>query len=188
MRRRPLLALPAAALAAGLLGLPAFADHHEKGERADAPDLRGFYKLTGGEKYGETIPAARLKDNRATITKERFAVVDKDQADLYASSYKVVGPAKVKGEDGTMMEGCYEIDLVSEIPEKGSKAPALLKVVMGEEDGKKVVKRLHLIYSLDGKRPENFKTADKQLAFVMERTAAPADVDGDAGDEDGEEG
>ena len=184
MTRRPFLA--ACGLAAALSAAPASADHHEGEGMKDMPDIRGFYKMTGGEKYGEKIPADRLKDNRSTITENRWAVVDKDQADLYASTFKFVGPAK--DADGKAMKDAYEIDLVSEIPEKGSKAPALLKVKTGMQDGKKVVKSLTIIYALDGNRPKDFKTQGKQLAFMMERTAAPATVDGDPSDEDAEEG
>ena len=186
MSRRPFLAAAAlAGLAAGVLAAPAAADHHEKGE-AKTPDIRGFYKITGGEKYGEKIPADRLEDNRAVVTDERFAVVDKDQADLYASAYKFVGPAK--DADGKMMEGVWEVDLVSTIPERGSKAPALMKVETKTVKGDKVAEKITLIYALDGQRPKDLKTEGKQLAFMLTRTAAPADEDGTPADEDAEEG
>ena len=189
MLRRTALALSAAGLA--LLAAPALADHHEEGEMK-APDLSGVYKLTGGEKYGEAIPAARLKDNSSTIVGEdgkgRWAVVDKDKADLYASDFKIVGPAKIKGEDGEMMKDVYEIDLLSQIPEAGSKAPGLVKVTKTEKNGKMVVTKIHLIYALDGNRPTDLKTNGKQLAFMMERTAAPATEDGTPADEDEEQG
>ena len=177
--------------AAGLLAAPALADHHEKSEMMKAPDISGVYKLTGGEKYGEKIPADRLKDNTSTIVSTktgegRWAVVDKDQADLYASDYKIGGPAK--DADGKVMKDVYEIDLVSEIPERGSKAPGLVKLGTEMKDGKKVVTKLTLIYALDGVRPTDLKTEGKQLAFMMTRTAAPATEDGTPADEDAEQG
>ena len=167
-------------LAAGLLAAgPALADHHEKGEM---PDIKGFYKIVGGEKYGEKIPADRLKDNRVTITSERFAVVDKDQKDLYASAYKLMKA----GDDAP--KGVYECNLVSEIPEKGSKSPALVKVQLKEKDGKMTVEKLWIIYSLTEERPKDFKTEGKQLMFEMTPLAKPATIDGNPADEDEEQG
>ena len=181
LRRSVPLAL--AAVVASAAAAPA--DHHEK---MDVPDIKGFYALTGGAKYGEKIPADRIKDTVATVTKDTFAVVDKDQKDLYTSTYKIVGPAK--DEDGKMMKDTYEVDLVSTIPKEGTKAPALIKVEMGTKDGMTMVTGMTLIYSLTDRRPKDFAIAEgeKELMFEMKKKAAPATVDGTPADEDEEQG
>ena len=168
MIRRLPSRLAAASAALLLAAAPALADHHEE---TKAPDIRGSYAITGGEKYGEKIPAATLKDNRVTVTADRFAVVDKDNNNLYASTYKLM-PAKdleLKNK-----KGVWFADLVSTIPEAGSKAPALIRVRFeGEGDEKKLV-GMNLIYSLSDQRPTKFKTGPKDLMFKLKKTASPA--------------
>ena len=192
MRYLSTLAATAAILSAG----PAFADHHEEDEGAKAPDLRGAYEILGGEKYGETIPAPELADNRVIITADTFAVVDRDSKQLYASSYKLT-PAKggkkgMKAADGGgaadkkpagMKTETWLADFVSTIPEEGAKAPGKIRVrTKTGKDGKPEVAGLVVIYSLSDQRPKTFKTGAKDLMFKLKKTAEKA---GDGGDKSG---
>ena len=173
----------ALAACAFLLPAAALADHHEGGEKGDAPDIKGAYKITAGEKYGEKIPTARLSDNRVTVTDKQIAVVDKDKKDLYASDYRIAAPVKGKA-------GVYEINLVSTIPAPG-KAMGLVMVEYEKKkdgaagDDEKKIKALKLIYSLGGDRPKDFRTGPKELLFVLTPIAEPAEKDAEDAEEDG---
>lgn len=176
---RALLA-PAAAFAALLSAAPLLAVAQEDDGKTKAPDLRGSYRIVAGEKFGEPVPADRLKDNRVVITADTFAVVDKDSKNLYASTYKLA-PAqdlKLKNKDGV-----WFADLISTIPDQGSKAPALIRVQMkkqkeGQENAEPEIGGLILIYSLSEDRPTRFKTGAKDLLFRLRKMADPT---GDTG-------
>ncbi|QDT14549.1 hypothetical protein [Alienimonas californiensis] len=176
---RALLA-PAAAFAALLSAAPLLAAPQAEDGETKVPDLRGSYKIAAGEKFGEQVPPDRLKDNSVVITADTFAVVDKDSKNLYASTYKLM-PAKnlkLKNKDGV-----WFADLISTIPDQGSKAPALIRVQMkkpkeGQENAEPEIAGLILIYSLSDERPTRFKTGAKDLLFRLRKTTDPT---GDAG-------
>ena len=172
---------PAAALAAVLSAAPAFALAEEGDEKA--PDIRGSYTILAGAKYGEKIPAEKLKDNRVVITADTLAVVDRDSNQLYASSYQLTPP---KEGDLKMknFEDVWYADLVSTIPQKGSKAPALVRVRMKKPradapETKPTITQVWIIYSLSEDRPTKFQTGAKDLMFRLKKETKPADVDGD---------
>ena len=187
---------PLAAAAAILSAGPAFADHHEEGEQAKAPDIRGAYEIVSGEKYGEAIPASELADNRVVITADTFAVVDRDSKQLYANTYKLK-PTRGKGKkaDDAATDSSEEkpagkkmganssswlADFVSTIPKEGVKAPGKVRVrTKTGKDGKPEVAGLVVIYSLSDERPKTFKTGAKDLMFKLKKTAEKA---GDGGD------
>ncbi|MFH5804591.1 hypothetical protein [Alienimonas sp. DA493] len=167
------LFVPAAALAALLSAAPLLADDPE-GE-AKAPDLRGSYRIVAGEKFGEPIPAERLKDNRVIVTSDTLAVVDKESRNLYASAYELMSAKDLKLKK---TDGVWFADLVSTIPDKGSRAPALIRVQMkksqeGREDAEPEIAGLVLIYSLSADRPTKFKTGPKDLLFRLRKMTDP---------------
>ena len=156
-----------------LAAAPALADHHEGADKVKAPDIKGAYEIVGGEKFGEVIPAERLKDNKVVVTADTIAVIDKDSKNLYASTYKLVPAKDLKLKN---KEGVWFLDLVATIPEegKGKKAPGLVKVKLKEKDGKSEVVGMNLIYSLSDKRPAKFKAGAKDLLFKLKKSADPA--------------
>jgi len=176
---RSLLA-PTAALAAALLSAaPLLADDPE-GDRK-APDIRGSYTILSGAKFGEEVPLDRLKDNRVIVTADTFAVVDKDSQNLYASSYTLM-PAKEGELKMKNVEDVWYADLVSTIPQKGSKAPALIRVRMKKPradapETKPEIAQLWIIYSLSEDRPTRFKTGPKDLMFRLKKSTDPVSVE-----------
>ena len=147
------LLIPAALFAAD----PAAKADKKAGADA-AKKLLGEYQIIAGEKYGEAIPAERLKDNMVIITDTTIAVVDRDKKNLYSSSYKIS-----KGTE----KGVWYIDLTSEIPKPGEKALGLIQMKG---------KQASLIYSLTDTRPTSFETGEKELMFKMKKMAKPANL------------
>jgi uncharacterized protein (TIGR03067 family) len=121
-------------------------------QRRPGQRLIGHYHIREGAKDGEKVPEERIKNSSVAITADTITVVDHNDKEVYAASYKLT-----RGKD----RGLWNVDMESKVPKKGEKALGLIK-----RDGE----TLSLIYSLTGKRPEGFdKTEKGQHLFKLER-------------------
>jgi len=91
---------------------------------AKTPLLVGVYQLTGGEKYGQPIPAGRIKGGVVTITEDTITVVDKDEKQLYVTRYEATS---------TDEADTRTVKLTSQVPEGGGTAEGLIRIRVVEE-------------------------------------------------------
>lgn len=134
------------------------ADKKEK-DKDDVAHLVGSYKIVEGERDGQKIPDAHLKDMKVNIAANAITTLDKDSKELYVATYQVDATKKP-----------WKITMTATIapsaPEEKegkAKAEGLIEI-----DGNQV----KLIYALPGgKAPTEFKTDEKQQMFVLKKTA-----------------
>lgn len=148
------------AVGLGLIALAGSAaiaqDRGTKASSADksctCEDLVGRYKIVSGEKYGMKEPEERIEQTFVTWTRDRVVVVDKEKKERYSATYEI---------DST--KNPSTIVMTSKAKESaGDIARGLIK-----KDGDTIT----LIYALPtGEIPKGFKTREKQLMFVMEKT------------------
>jgi len=138
-----------------LAAAPASAAAADEALKAD--DLAGVYEIVSGEKFGVEEPQERIKGSTVRFTKDRVAVVDKEEKEVYGATYKL---EPSRGE-----EGACKIILTSKLAaQEDQVARGLI-----EKTGDKV----QLIYAIPGgDAPRGFKTKDKQLMFVLKKRAS----------------
>lgn len=118
-------------------------------------DLAGVYSLVSGEKYGQGLPQEEIADTSVRITADRIVVLDRDEKEVYVASYQL-HPGRTP----------WRITMATKSPD-GEEATA--EGLIETEGG-----LVRLIYALPGaETPTAFKTADKQLMFVLKKRAAP---------------
>jgi uncharacterized protein (TIGR03067 family) len=126
---------------------------------ADSPndELTGFYTLTSGENSGEKLSPDRVEGTTVRFSRDRILVADREKKELYAATYTLDARQKP-----------WRVTMTSKLPDSEQTVHGLL-----EKEGDTV----RLIYALPGAEPPTeFKTADKQLLFVMTRGQEPAEA------------
>jgi uncharacterized protein (TIGR03067 family) len=146
----------------------AFASSSRADEKsASESRLTGVFKIVGGERNGEKIPAEQLKDVTVRIAENALTTFDRDKKELYAATYKldksqtpwkIVMTARLAPEANTGAVGEKKADAQS------------MGLIAIEGD------TIKLIYALpEGEAPKAFKTEDKQQMFLLERIEESAD-------------
>jgi uncharacterized protein (TIGR03067 family) len=130
-----------------------YAADTEKQSKDPTSALPGAYTLVGGEKNGQQLPGERVQGSTARITENSITTFDKDQKETYAVTYTLDKSQKP-----------WKITMTSTLaPVKGEVAHGLI-----EQNGDTV----KLIYAVrGGAAPDDFKTEDKQLLFVMKKSS-----------------
>ena len=173
-------------LLAGLLAVvfacPALAQKTDTPQSTDAKmkadkkmkPITGRFDIVSGMRDGKPIPAEHLDGTVAVFRKDKIVVFDKDENEMYASTYKLM---EKKGMPGMviMMTTVQAPDAIEDEAE-GTKATGLIK-----REGK----NLMLIYALPGgEAPKEFKAGAKQQMFVMKPAKKKMDADDDDSGED----
>jgi uncharacterized protein (TIGR03067 family) len=114
--------------------------------------LVGRYVIVGGEKEGVKEPEDRIKGTTVTFTKNTVVVADKDKKEIYSASYKL----------NATTNPC-DITMTSRVESSGGEIARGLIQKEGDT--------VRLVYALPtGEIPASFKTKEKQLMFVMQKT------------------
>lgn len=127
-------------------------------EQVQGPEaLHGLYRIIGGQKSGEEIPADQLQEVTVRIGANAITTYDKDQNAVYAATYQI-----------DASETPYRITMTSKIPPTATEETVAEGLLAAEGD---VVK---LIYALPGAQaPTAFLAGPQQMLFVLEKTEEP---------------
>jgi uncharacterized protein (TIGR03067 family) len=141
-----------AAWAAGLVGCLALAAPCPAQTALKPSDLKGTYRIVGGEKSGQAEPPERIEGAAATFTEETIVVTAADQKEIYSATYVLTPSGK---------PGMARIRMTSRVPaDQKEQARGLIRK---DRDG-----TVTLIYALPGgTEPTEFRTGTEQLMFVM---------------------
>jgi uncharacterized protein (TIGR03067 family) len=147
---RKLWAAGVAAGVAAVLACGPAARSDDKDPAKAAEKLVGTYTIVKGEKYGGKPPGEDVTDTVVKITADRITSYDKGDKEVYVQTYKLDPSGKP-----------CKITMKSIKPKMDVEVTGLI-----EADGDTV----KLIYALPGgKAPDDFKTEDKQLMFVLKK-------------------
>jgi uncharacterized protein (TIGR03067 family) len=114
--------------------------------------LMGRYKIVAGEKEGAKEPRERIEGTTVTFTKDAVVVADKETREIYSAVYKL----------NTTTNPC---DIIMTSRVQGTAGETARGLIGKEGD------QVRLIYALPGGEiPASFKTKEKQLMFVMQKT------------------
>jgi uncharacterized protein (TIGR03067 family) len=124
-----------------------------KADKTCTPEsLLGRYVIVSGEKEGAKEPEERIKGTTVTFTKDTVVVADKEKKEIYSAFYKL----------NATTNPC-DITMTSRVE---SSAGEIARGLIQKEGN-----TVRLIYALPtGEVPAAFKTKEKQLLFVMNKT------------------
>lgn len=121
----------------------------DKPKEADLK-LDGTYQIISGEKDGKALPSEHWKGATVTIKGDKIYGTDKDKKDFFGAQFTIDVSKKP-----------YRIMMVNTVPKSGERANGVIEV-----DGDTV----KIAYNLPGGvPPTNFKTKEKQQAFVLKK-------------------